>query len=220
MLGNAGGILMPEGYLADAYRRVRDAGGMCIADEVQLGFGRLGESFWGFELSGVTPDVVTVAKAMGNGYPIGAVITSKRVADALADQGQFFSSAGGNPLSCQVGLAVLDAIESEGLQQNAYKLGRHFAAGIERLAERHEIIGALHGTGLYRGIELVRDRETLEPATAEARAISERLKDLGVIMQPTSERSNVLKVKPPLCISETTIDFVLRQIDTTLTNGW
>ena len=220
VLGNAGGVLLPEGYLADAYARVRAAGGLCIADEVQVGFGRMGSSFWGFEQSGVMPDIVTIAKPMGNGFPIGGVITSKRVADALAGQGQFFSSAGGNPLSCRVGIAVLDAMRDEGLQENSRVVGERLMAGFAELAERHDIIGPVHGEGLYLGVELVRDRETMEPAKAEAAAICERMRELGVVVLTTSERSNVLKVKPPLCLSAESADFVVEQLDRVLSTGW
>ncbi len=220
VLGNAGGVMLPEGYLAEAYRLVREAGGLCIADEVQVGFGRMGSSFWGFEQSGVTPDIITIAKPMGNGFPIGGVITSKRVADALASQGQFFSSAGGNPLSCRVGIAVLDAMESEGLQENARVVGARLLAGFVTLAEKHELIGPIHGEGLYLGVELVRDRLSMEPASEEAAAICERMRELGVVVLTTSERSNVLKVKPPLCLSVESADFVVAQLDRVLTEGW
>ena len=220
VLGNAGGVLLPEGYLAEVYARVRAAGGLCIADEVQVGFGRMGRAFWGFELSGVLPDVVAIAKPMGNGFPIGGVITSKRIADALATQGQFFSSAGGNPLSCRAGLAVLDAMAAEGLQENARVVGERLKRGFEALADRHRIVGPIHGEGLYLGVELVRDRGTMEPAKEEAAAICERLRELGVIVLTTSERSNVLKVKPPLTLSEESADFVLAQLERVLAEGW
>ena len=220
VLGNAGGVLLPDGYLAEAYRLVREAGGLCIADEVQVGFGRMGSSFWGFEQSGVTPDIITIAKPMGNGFPIGGVITSKRVADALASQGQFFSSAGGNPLSCRVGIAVLDAMEHEGLQENARVVGRRLIAGFADLAKRHELVGPIHGEGLYLGVELVRDRASMAPATEEAAAICERLRELGVVVLTTSERSNVLKVKPPLCLTVESADFVVAQLDRVLSEGW
>ena len=220
VLGNAGGVMLPSGYLAAAYGAVRAAGGLCIADEVQVGFGRMGSSFWGFEQSGVTPDIIAVAKPMGNGFPIGGVITSKRIADALATQGQFFSSAGGNPLSCRVGIAVLDAMEREGLQENARVVGNRLIAGFTALAEKHDLIGPIHGEGLYLGVELVRDRETMEPAKEEAAAICERLRELGVIVLTTSERSNVLKVKPPLCLTSESADFVLAQLDRVLSEGW
>ncbi|MGJ0204626.1 aminotransferase [Leucobacter sp. gxy201] len=220
VLGNAGGVLLPEGYLPDAYDRVHGAGGLCIADEVQVGFGRMGTSFWGFEQSGAVPDIITIAKPMGNGFPIGGVITSKRVADALSQQGQFFSTAGGNAVSCRVGIAVLDAMRDEQLQQNAALVGGHLADGFRALAEKHDVIGHVHGEGLYLGVELVRDRTTFEPATAEASAICERLRELGVIVLTTSERSNVLKVKPPLCLTVESADFVLAQLDRVLSTGW
>lgn len=220
VLGNAGGVVLPEGYLADAYRRVRDAGGVCIADEVQVGFGRMGTSFWGFEQAGVIPDIITIAKPMGNGFPIGGVITSQRIADALAAEGQFFSSAGGNPLSCRVGLAVLDAMRDEGLQENARTVGARLAAGFRTLAVEHEIIGPIHGEGLYLGVELVRERETLEPAAVEAAAICERLRELGVIVLTTSERSNVLKIKPPLTLTAESADFVVAALGRVLSEGW
>jgi 4-aminobutyrate aminotransferase-like enzyme len=220
VLGNAGGVLLPEGYLAEVYERVRAAGGLCIADEVQVGFGRMGSSFWGFEQSGVSPDIVAVAKPMGNGFPIGGVVTSKRIADALATQGQFFASTGGNPLSCRVGLAVLDAMAAEGLQENARVVGERLVRGFRALAERFPIVGPVHGEGLYLGVELVRDRETMEPATQEAAAICERLRELGVIVLTTSERSNVLKVKPPLTLSAESADFVLAQLERVLGEGW
>ena len=220
VLGNAGGVLLPEGYLAEVYRRVRAVGGLCIADEVQVGFGRMGSSFWGFEQSGVSPDIITIAKPMGNGFPIGGVITSQKIADSLSTQGQFFSSAGGNPVSCRVGLTVLDAMRDEGLQQNANDIGARLIAGFEDLAARHPLVGPIHGTGLYLGVELVRDPDTMEPAAAEAEAICERLRELGVIVQTTSERSNVLKVKPPLCLTAESADFVITQLDRVLSEGW
>jgi 4-aminobutyrate aminotransferase-like enzyme/Ser/Thr protein kinase RdoA (MazF antagonist) len=220
VLGNAGGVLLPDGYLAGAYELVRARGGLCVADEVQVGFGRMGSTFWGFEQSGVVPDIVTIAKPMGNGFPIGGVITSKRIADALSSQGQFFSSAGGSTLSSSVGLAVLDAMVEDDLQRNALEVGGHLADALRALAERHPLIGPVHGEGLYLGVELVRDRETMEPADAEAAAICERMRELGVIVLTTSERSNVLKIKPPLCLTIESADHVVAMLDRVLTDGW
>ncbi|MFJ2542378.1 aminotransferase [Microbacterium sp. NPDC087589] len=220
VLGNAGGVLLPDGYLAGAYELVRARGGLCIADEVQVGFGRMGSSFWGFEQSGVMPDIVTIAKPMGNGFPIGGVITSKRIADALTTQGQFFSSAGGSTLSSSVGLAVLDAMVEDDLQRNALEVGRHLAGALRALAHRHRLIGPVHGEGLYLGVELVRDRETMEPADAEAAAICERMRELGVIVLTTSERSNVLKIKPPLCLTIESADHVVAMLDRVMGEGW
>ncbi|MFF5625894.1 aminotransferase [Microbacterium sp. NPDC012755] len=220
ILGNAGGVLLPDGYLAGAYELVRAAGGLCIADEVQVGFGRTGRHFWGFERSGVLPDIVTIAKPMGNGFPIGGVITSAAIADALAAQGQFFSSAGGSTLSCRVGIAVLDAMVEDDLQRNALEIGERLASALSDLGDRHPLVGPVHGEGLYLGVELVRDRETMEPAAAEAAAICERLRELGVIVLTTSERSNVLKIKPPLCLTAASADHVVRMLDRVLREGW
>ena len=220
VLGNAGGVLLPEGYLAGAYERVRAAGGLCIADEVQVGFGRLGSTFWGFERAGVAPDIVTIAKPMGNGFPIGGVITSKRIADALATQGQFFSSAGGSTLSCRVGLAVLDAMVEDDLQRNAENIGARLADGLRALGDEHPMVAVVHGAGLYLGVELVRDRATMEPADAEAAAICERMRELGVVVLTTSERSNVLKIKPPLCLTAESADHVVAMLERVLREGW
>ncbi|MDX6350432.1 MAG: hypothetical protein QOF84_5222 [Streptomyces sp.] len=224
LYGNAGGVLLPAGYLPALYEATRAAGGLCIADEVQVGYGRLGRHFWGFEQQGVIPDIVTVAKAMGNGHPLGAVITRRDIADAFAKDGYFFSSAGGSPVSCVVGLTVLDVIEDEGLQANAVVVGDHLRRRVEQLAQdlprSGVVIGAVHGMGLYLGIELVRDPDTLEPATEETAAICERLLELGVIVQPTGDRLNVLKIKPPLCLTTESADFFVNALSRTLRDGW
>jgi 4-aminobutyrate aminotransferase-like enzyme/Ser/Thr protein kinase RdoA (MazF antagonist) len=218
--GNAGGMPLPEGYLAAVYAAVRRHDGLAIADEIQVGYGRLGHWFWGFEQQGVVPDIIAVAKAVGNGVPVGAVITSRAVADTYRDAGYFFSSTGGSPLSSRIGLAVLDIIRDEDLQGNARTVGDHLKGRLEELAQRHEIIGAVHGSGLYLGVELVRDRTTLEPASSEANAICDRMLDLGVVIQPTSDRMNVFKVKPPLCIDRSAADFFVDTLDRVLSEGW
>ena len=218
--GNAGGMPLPEGYLAAVYAAVRRHGGLAIADEVQVGYGRLGHWFWGCEQQGVVPDVIAVAKAVGNGVPVGAVITSRAVADQYRNAGYFFSSTGGSPLSSRIGLCVLDILREEDLQGNARVVGGHLKARLEELAQRHEIIGAVHGHGLYLGVELVRDRTTLEPAAAETGAICDRMLDLGVVIQPTSDRMNVLKVKPPLCLDRSAADFFVDTLDRVLSEGW
>lgn len=218
--GNAGGVALPEGYLETVYAAVRAAGGLAIADEVQVGYGRLGGWFWGFQQQGVLPDIVTVAKAMGNGQPLGAVITSKAIADAYRNEGYFFSSAGGSPVSSVVGLTVLNVIQRDGLQQNAWTVGEHLKTRLAELADRHPLIGAVHGSGLYMGVELVRDRQTLEPAVTETAAICERMRELGVIVQPTGDHQNVLKMKPPMCLSVASADFFVDMLDRVLRTGW
>ena len=202
LLGNQGAVEPPDGFLAGAYAAVRAAGGVCIADEIQVGYGRTGESFWAFEHERVTPDIVAVAKATGNGHPLGAVICRAEIADALGRRAAFFSSTGGGPVSCEIGLAVLDVIADEGLQDNAALVGAALQRSLTALADDHQLIGAVHGRGLYLGVDLVLDRDTRAPAVAQARWICERMRELGVIVQPTGDHGNVLKVKPPLCITE------------------
>ena len=218
--GNAGGMALPDGYLKAVYAAVRAAGGLAIADEVQVGYGRTGRWFWAFQQQDVVPDIVCVAKAMGNGQPLGAVITTRAIADAYRSCGYFFSSAGGSPVSCVVGLTVLDILERDGLQENALTVGDHLKARITDLATRHPLIGTVHGSGLYMGVELVRDRDSLEPAVAETAGICERMRELGVIVQPTGDRQNVLKMKPPMCITRESADFFVDMLDRVLSTGW
>ncbi|MDX3452614.1 aminotransferase [Streptomyces sp. ME02-8801-2C] len=215
--GNAGGVALPDGYLQQVYAAVRRHGGLAIADEIQVGYGRLGSWFWGFEQQQVVPDVVCVAKAMGNGHPLGAVITTRAIADRYRDQGYFFSSTGGSPVSSIAGLTVLDTLRDEDLQGNAVRTGARLKDGLQALATRHGIIGAVHGSGLYLGLELVRDHTTLEPATEETAELCDRMLDLGVIVQPTGDHLNILKIKPPLCIDPTAVDFFTHTLDRALT---
>ncbi|MFH8249595.1 aminotransferase [Microbacterium sp. B2969] len=220
LFGNGGGIALPDGYLAAVYDAVRAYGGLAIADEVQVGYGRLGEWFWGFEQQGVVPDVVTVAKSMGSGHPLGAVVTTRAVAERYRTGGYFFSSAGGSPVSSVVGTTVLDILRDEDLQGNARDTGAYLKMRLQELAERHPLIGAVHGFGLYLGPEFVRDRETWEPATAETAAICDRLRDLGVVAQPTGDHQNILKIKPPMCFSRDSADALVAALDRVLTTGW
>ncbi|MGB2919351.1 MAG: aminotransferase [Mycobacterium sp.] len=218
--GNAGGMALPPGYLRQVYAAVRAHGGLAISDEVQVGYGRLGEWFWGFQQQQAVPDIVSIAKSVGNGYPLGAVITSRAVAERFSLQGYFFSSTGGSPLSCAIGVTVLDVLRDEELQQNAVHVGGHLKARLEALRDRHPIIGTVHGFGLYLGVEMVRDTATLEPASEETVAICDRMLELGVIIQPTGDHMNILKTKPPLCIDTAAADFYVDTLDRVLTEGW
>ncbi|MDB6049253.1 MAG: class aminotransferase [Pseudomonas sp.] len=214
--GNAGGISLPPGYLKQVYDKVRAQGGVCIADEVQVGYGRLGHYFWGFEEQGVVPDIITMAKGMGNGHPLGAVITRREIAQALEAEGYFFSSSGGSPVSCRIGLAVLDVMEKEQLWDNARQVGDHFKRRLDALIHKHPLVGAVHGSGFYLGVELVRSRETLEPATEETDYLCERLRDLGIFMQPTGDYLNILKIKPPMCTTRESVDFFVDSVSRVL----
>jgi 4-aminobutyrate aminotransferase-like enzyme len=168
----------------------------------------------------VVPDIITVAKGMGNGHPLGAVITTRAIADSLEKEGYFFSSAGGSPVSSVVGITVLDIMADEALQQNAREIGDRLKGRLVALMDHHPLIGAVHGMGLYLGVEFVRDRETLEPATEETAAICTRLLELGVIMQPTGDHLNVLKIKPPLCLAAESADFFADMLEKVLSEGW
>jgi 4-aminobutyrate aminotransferase-like enzyme/Ser/Thr protein kinase RdoA (MazF antagonist) len=215
--GNAGGIALPDGYLREVYAAVHDVGAVAIADEVQVGYGRLGDWFWGFQQQGVTPDIVAVAKSMGTGHPLGAVITTREIAEAYRTGGYFFSSTGGSPVSATVGLTVLDIIRDEGLQANARSVGAHLKAALQELASRHRCAGTVHGLGLYLGLELVADPASRTPDAALTRDLCERLRQLGVIMQPTGDHGNVLKIKPPLVVTAAEVDFFVAMVDQALT---
>ena len=214
--GNAGGISLPAGYLQQVYGLVRARGGVCIADEVQVGYGRMGHFFWGFEEQGVVPDIITMAKGMGNGQPLGAVITRRDIAEALEAEGYFFSSSGGSPVSCRIGMAVLDVMAEEKLWENAQVVGGHFKARLEELIDLHPLVGAVHGSGFYLGLELVRDRQTLEPASEETALLCDRLRELGIFMQPTGDYLNILKIKPPMVTSRRSVDFFVDMLSKVL----
>ncbi|SVB89639.1 uncharacterized protein METZ01_LOCUS242493, partial [marine metagenome] len=206
LLGCGGQIVMPDGYLKEAYARVRDAGGVCIADEVQVGFGRAGSHYWGFETQDVTPDIVTLGKPIGNGHPLGAVITTEAIADAFNNGMEYFNTFGGNPVSCAIGLAVLDVVYDENLQENALHIGNRIMNDLRGLMANHPIIGDVRGLGLYIGVELVLDRETLEPAGAQASYIANRMKDHGILISTDGPLHNVLKIKPPMVFNEDNAD--------------
>lgn len=198
----------PPAYFQEAYEIVRRYGGLCISDEVQTGFGRTGDHYWGFENFGVVPDIVTMAKGLGNGVPVAAVSTRREVAEVVA-QRIHFNTFGGNPVSMAQALAVLDVIEEEGLQENARLMGARFLAGFERLKRECALIGDVRGKGLMLGVELVRNRATKEPAKEEAAMVLERARELGVLMGKTGLYGNVLRVKPPMCIAADDVDFAL-----------
>jgi 4-aminobutyrate aminotransferase-like enzyme len=212
----AGQIVPPPDYLREAYRHVRGAGGVCIADEVQTGFGRLGRHRWGFEGQGVVPDIVVLGKPIGNAFPLAAVVTTPEIAASFDNGMEFFSTFGGNPVAAAVGLAVLDVLEDEGLPENARRVGERLLEGLRRLQERHPLIGDVRGSGLFLGVELVRDRETLEPADTEAAYVVERLREQGVLTGTDGPHHNVLKLRPPLCFSEEDADLFLTTLDEVL----
>ena len=213
--GVGGTVVFPDGYLKAAYAHARAAGGLCIADEVQAGFGRTGTHFWGFETQGVIPDIVTMAKGIGNGCPLAAVVTTPAIAAALATR-IHFNTFGGNPVSMAQGRAVLQVIEREKLQENSLMIGGYLKAGFGKLAEKHSLIGDVRGLGLMLGVELVKDRKTKIPAKDECAAVFETCKDLGLLIGKGGLSGNTLRIKPPMCITKADADFMLAVIDEAL----
>jgi 4-aminobutyrate aminotransferase-like enzyme/Ser/Thr protein kinase RdoA (MazF antagonist) len=211
-----GQIVFPPGYLAAAYAAVRAVGGVCIADEVQTGFGRLGTHFWGFETQDVVPDLVVLGKPIGNGHPLAAVVTTPRIAAAFDNGMEFFSTFGGNPVSCAAGLAVLDVIEEQGLQAHALRVGERVLAGLRPLGERFPLVGDVRGSGLFLGVELVRDRTTLEPAEKEASYVVNRLRQHGILLGTDGPFHNVVKIRPPMPFDEANGDFLVATFERVL----
>jgi alanine-glyoxylate transaminase/(R)-3-amino-2-methylpropionate-pyruvate transaminase len=202
-------------YLKEAYAVVREHGGLCIADEVQTGFGRTGDHYWGFQNFGVVPDIVTMAKGIGNGAPLAAVTTRRDIASVLT-QRVHFNTFGGNPVSMAAGLAVLDAIDEDGLQENSKVVGGRFKQGLKELQTRHRLIGDVRGMGLMLGAEMVRDRGTKEPAKEETLQILEIAREHGVLLGKGGLDGNVLRIKPPMCLTAQDVDFALEVLDVAL----
>ena len=219
-LGCGGQIILPDGYLAEVYRHVREAGGVCIADEVQTGLGRVGSHFWAFETQGVVPDIVTIGKPIGNGHPLAAVVTTPEIAASFDNGMEYFNTFGGNPVACAVGLAVLDVIEDERLQENALRVGAHLKAGLEGLKTKHSLIGDVRGLGLFIGVELVLDPETLAPAARQGSYIVERMKDCGILTSTDGPLHNVLKFKPPVVFSSADSDRIVSTLDRLLSEDF
>ena len=212
MLSCAGQIPLPVGYLAAVYEAVRAAGGLCIADEVQVGMGRMGKSFWGFGTQEVIPDIVTLGKPVGNGHPLGIVVTTRSVAEAFDNGMEYFNTFGGNPVSCAAGRAVLRTVQEEGLQEHALQLGAYLKKGLKELQQRHSILGDIRGEGLFLGVEMVRAATNLSPAATEADYLINRMRDKGVLMSTDGPRHNVLKIKPPMSLTFGQADFLLEQL--------
>lgn len=212
ILSCGGQIVLPHGFLTEAYAAVRAAGGLCIADEVQVGFGRVGEHFWGFELQGVIPDIVTMGKPIGNGHPLAAVVTTPAVAEAFTNGMEYFNTFGGNPVSCAIGRAVLQIVQEENLQAHAQSVGQYLLSGLQALQQQFPIIGDVRGHGLFLGFELVKD-EQLTPAAAQASYLANRMRQGAVLMSTDGPLHNVLKIKPPMCFTQANADFFLESLE-------
>ncbi len=216
LLGVGGQIPLPANYLKEVYGYVKAAGGICIADEVQVGFGRVGSAFWGFELQDALPDIVVLGKPIGNGHPLAAVVTTPAIADAFNNGMEYFNTFGGNPVSMATGIAVLKTIQEEELQQHALHVGNHLIAGLKNLMEKHSIIGDVRGHGLFIGAEMVRNRKTLEPAVPEIDMVVEKMKDRGFFISTDGPLYNVLKIKPPLVFTADNADELVKNLDEVL----
>ena len=208
-----GQIVFPEGYLARVYRHVHEAGGVCIADEVQTGYGRTGSGFYAFEAQGVVPDMVVLGKPIGNGHPIGAVVTTAEIAASFDNGIEFFATFGGNTVSCAIGLAVLDVVVEENLQAHALRVGNHMLSGLRGFVDRHPLVGDVRGSGLFLGVELVRDRGTREPAGTEASYVANRMRECGILLGTDGPYHNVVKIRPPMPFSESDADRLVAVMD-------
>ncbi len=216
-IASSGGVVAPPpAYLSSVADIVRDAGGLFIADEVQPGFGRTGRNFWGYQADAFVPDIVTMGKPMGNGHPLAGVVARSEVAEEFGTSGRYFNTFGGNPVSAAAGLAVLDVIEAENLQANALDVGQYLVDGLWRLAERHEAIGDVRGTGFFLALELVEDRETKAPATALTRSVINELRNRGLLTGSIGPHANILKLRCPMVLTRDNADFALAVIDQTL----
>ena len=208
-----GQVELPEGFLSKAYKLIRKAGGVCISDEVQTGCGRMGKTFWGFQLHNVVPDIVTIGKPLGNGHPVAAVACTQEVADAFANGMEYFNTFGGNPVSCAIATEVLRTVKREKLQQNALEVGEFLKAELKKLSNEFPIIGDVRGQGLFLGIELVDG--SLKPLSKQTNYLANRMKDHGILMSIDGPDDNVLKIKPPIVFSKENAEellFYLRKI--------
>ena len=210
--GVGGFVEFPQGYLKHTYEHIRAAGGVCIADEVQTGFGRTGTHFWGFETQGVIPDIVTMAKGIGNGCPLAAVVTTAKIAQSLVGK-VHFNTFGGNPVVTAMGRAVLEVIEREKLQENALRQGTRIKDGLERLKAKYRIIGDVRGKGLLLGVEMVKDRTTKEPAKAECSEVLEYAREMGLLLGKGGLWGQTIRFAPPMCLTSADADFIIEVFD-------
>jgi 4-aminobutyrate aminotransferase-like enzyme len=211
-----GQIIPPRGYLRAVYAKIRAAGGLCIADEVQTGLGRLGDYYFGFEQQQAVPDIVVLGKPLGNGHPMGAVVTTRAIADSFAQGPEFFSTFGGSTLSCRIGKEVLDIVDDEGLQANAKRQGDRLLEGLRALQDKHDCIGDVRGVGLFIGVDLVSDRACKSEATALATHVKNRMRDHRILLGSEGPKDNILKIRPPLTIRSDDVDMIVTTLDSIL----
>ncbi len=218
VMGCGGQLIPPAGFISGCYKLIQEDGGICIADEVQIGFGRLGKKFWGFETQGVVPDVVTLGKSIGNGHPLSIVATTTEIAEKFNNGMEYFNSYGGNPVSCAIGHAVLEIIDDEDLQYRSEKVGRKLKSMLIDLQKDHDIIGEVRGMGLFIGVELVDRRNGLKPNSTDAKLIVNAMKNRGVLLSLDGPDKNVIKIKPPMVFNEKNAAFLVENLEATLSN--
>lgn len=216
--GCGGQIVLPDHYLQSIYSAVRFAGGVCIADEVQVGLGRVGTHFWGFETQGVVPDIVTMGKPLGNGHPIGAVVTTREIAESFYNGMEYFNTFGGNPVSCAIGLSVLDVIEEEKLQENALLMGSYLKQNLMALQIKHDRVGQVRGLGLFLGIELVTNKTSNIPDDNLAKYLVNQVKEQGILLSTDGPSHNIIKIKPPMVFTKANCDFLVETLDNVLSS--
>ncbi len=216
IISSDGVVTPPADYLKNAAVTIHAAGGLFIADEVQPGFGRMGEHFWGYQADDFVPDIVTVGKPMGNGHPVAATMARSELVDAFAEHSSYFNTFGGNPVSCAAGLAVLDVIENEGLQENALNTGRYLSDGLAELAVRHEAIGDIRGSGFFKAVELVSDRESKQADAALTGLVVNGLRHRGILAGSIGSHDNILKLRPPMVFTRENADHFLGILDEVL----
>ena len=209
----AGQIIPPNGYLKEVYKNIRNAGGLCIADEVQTGLGRLGKHYFGFEQQEVEPDIVVLGKPIGNGHPIGVVVTSREIANSFADGPEFFSTFGGSTLSCMIGKEVLEIVDDEGLQENAKQMGERLLIGLREIKNKFHQIGDVRGMGLFLGIDLVKNNITKDEDKDLCTYIKTRMRDSRILIGSEGPKDNVLKIRPPLTIDAEGVDMILHYFE-------
>jgi 4-aminobutyrate aminotransferase-like enzyme len=208
-----GQIIPPKGYLQAVYAKIRAVGGLCIADEVQTGLGRLGDYYFGFEQQEVVPDIVVLGKPLGNGHPMGALVTTRAIADSFAKGPEFFSTFGGSTLSCRIGKEVLDIVDDEDLQANAKRQGDRLLDKLRALQDKHDCIGDVRGLGLFIGVDLVMDRANKTEATALAKHVKNRMRDTRILLGSEGPKDSILKIRPPLTIQPDDVDMIVVTLD-------
>jgi len=213
VMGCGGQIFPPDGFLGPSHDSVRRDGGLCIADEVQIGFGRMGKCFWGFEIQDLRPDIVTLGKSIGNGHPLSVLVTTDEIADRFDNGMEYFNSFGGNPVSCAIGHAVLDIIDEEELQQNALGVGETLLRMLNELKNKHDVIGDIRGQGLFLGIEFIHEEKPLRPFASLAKKIVNQMKENGILLSTDGPDHNVMKIKPPMVFNENNALSLVEKLD-------